>query len=146
MALVAINAVIYVPRNVRMLKIVGVVTTVTCRALEHGVIVRVGMAGGAYVVSASMAGWEWRVLGVVKRRSRPGSRCVTSLARGREELGLRLVARVRGVAVIRLVAPDTRDRQSRVVPVYVAVRALARRHRVRSSQREPGGVVVESCI
>ena len=146
MALVAINAVIYVPRNVRMLKIVGVVTTVTCRALEHGVIVRVGMAGGAYVVSASMVGWEWRVLGVVKRRSRPCSRCVTSLARGREELGLRLVARVRGVAVIRLVAPDTRDRQSRVVPVYVAVRALARRHGVRTGQRECRVGVVEGGV
>src|SRR5438309_7920994 len=124
MALVAINAVIYVPRNVRMLKIVGVVTTVTCRALEHGVIVRVGMAGGANVVSASMAGWEWRVLGVIERRSRPGSRCVTSLARGREELRLRLVARVRGVVVIGLVATNTGDRQSRVVAVHVTVSAL----------------------
>ena len=54
------------------------------------------MAGGAYVVSASMAGWEWRVLGVIESRSRPGSRGVASLARSREELGLRLVARVRG--------------------------------------------------
>src|SRR6476646_9118049 len=104
------------------------------------------MAGGAYVVSASMAGWEWRVLGVIECRSRPGSRGVASLARSREELGLRLVARVRGVVVIRLVAADTRDRQSRVVPVYVAVRALAWRHRVRTSQRECRVGVVEGGV
>jgi len=104
------------------------------------------MAGGAYVVSASMAGWEWRVLGVIECRSRPGSRGVASLARSREELGLRLVARVRGVVVIRLVAADTRDRQSRVVPVYVAVRALARRHRVRTRQRECRVGVVEGGV
>ncbi len=94
------------------------------------------MAGGAYVVSASMAGWEWRVLGVVECRSRPGGRGVAGLARSREELWLRLVARVRGVVVIRLVAADTRDWQSRVVPVYVAIGALARRHCVRTRQRE----------
>jgi len=104
------------------------------------------MAGGAYVVSASMAGWEWRVLGVVERRSRPGSRCVTSLAGRREELGLRLVARVRRVVVIRLMAADTRDRQSRVVPVHVTVRALARRHCMRTRQRECRVGVVEGGV
>jgi hypothetical protein len=35
MALVAINAVIYVARNALMLKVVGIVTTVTCGALEN---------------------------------------------------------------------------------------------------------------
>ena len=104
------------------------------------------MAGGAYVVSASMAGWERRVLGVVERRSRPGSRCVASLAGRREELGLRLVARVRRVVVIRLVAADTRDRQSRVVPVHVTVRALARRHCMRTRQRECRVGVVEGGV
>ena len=104
------------------------------------------MAGGANVVSASMAGWERRVLGVIERRSRPGGRGVASLARSRKELWLRLVARVRGVVVIRLVAADTRDRQSRVVPVYVAVRALARRHCVRTGQRERGVGVVKGGV
>ena len=94
------------------------------------------MAGGAYVVSASMAGWEWRVLGVVERRSRPGGRGVAGLARSREELRLRLVARVRGVVVIGLMAADTRDWQGRVVAVHVAVRALARWHCVRTRQWE----------
>ena len=115
MALVAINAVVHVARYVRVTKVGRVVTTVTCGALEYRVIVRVGMAGGANVVSASMAGWERRVLGVIERRSRPGGRGVASLARSREELRLRLVARVRGVVVIRLMAADARDRQSRVV-------------------------------
>jgi hypothetical protein len=104
------------------------------------------MAGGANVVSASMAGWERRVLGVIERRSRPGCGCVTSLARGREELRLRLVARIRGVVVIGLVATNTRDRQSRVVPVYVAVRALARRHCVRTRQRECRVGVIEGGV
>jgi hypothetical protein len=35
MALVAINAVIYVARDVIMLKVVGIVTTVTSGALEN---------------------------------------------------------------------------------------------------------------
>ena len=104
------------------------------------------MAGGANVVSASMAGWERRVLGVIERRSRPGCGCVTSLARGREELRLRLVARIRGVVVIGLVATNTRDRQSRVVPVYVAVCALARRHCVRTGQRECRVGVIEGGV
>jgi len=104
------------------------------------------MAGGAYVVSASMAGWEWRVLDVVECRASPGSRCVTSLTGGREELGLRLVARVRGVVVIRLMAANTRDRQSRVVAVHVTVSALARRHGMRTRQRECRVGVVEGGI
>jgi len=104
------------------------------------------MAGGADVVSASMAGLEWRVLGVIECRSRPGSRGVASLARSREELWLRLVARVRGVVVIRLMAADTRDRQSRVVAVHVTVSALARRHCVRTRQRECRVGVVEGGV
>ena len=110
------------------------------------------MAGGTYVVSVPMAGWELRVLGVIECRSRPGGRRVASLTGGREELGLRLVARVRGVVVIGLVAADARDRQSRVVAVHVTVSALARRHCVRTRQREcrvgvvEGGVGPDSCV
>ena len=146
MALVAINAVVHVARYVRVTKVGRVVTTVTCGALEHRVIVRVGMAGGAYVVSASVAGWEWRVLRVVERRSRPRGRGVASLAGGREELGLRLVARVRRVVVISLVAADARDRQSRVVPVHVTVSALARGHGVRTRQWEGRVGMVEGRV
>ena len=73
---------------------------------------------------------------MVERRSRPGGRGVAGLARSREELRLRLVARVRGVVVIGLMAADTRDWQGRVVAVHVAVRALARWHCVRTRQWE----------
>ena len=146
MALVAINAVIYVARDAIMIKIVGIVTTVTSGALEDGVIVRVDMAGGAYVVSTPMAGWERRVLRVIERRSGPGGRGVAGLARSREELGLRLVARVRGVVVIGLMTADARDRQSRVVAVHVTVRALAWRYGVRSRQGECRVGVIESGV
>ena len=104
------------------------------------------MAGGAYVVSASMARWEWRVLGVIECRSRPGSHGVASLARSREELLLRTVARVRGVVVIGLMAADACDGQSRVIAVHVAVRALAWWHGVRSRQRERRVGVIEGGV
>ena len=94
------------------------------------------MAGGAYVVSVPVAGWELRVLAVIERRSRPGGCGVASLARSREELLLRTVARVCGVVVIGLMAADACDGQSRVIAVHVAVRALARWHCVVSRQRE----------
>ena len=65
---------------------------------------------------------------------------------GREELWLRRVPGVCAVVVIRLMTADAGCRQSRVVVVYVAVCAFARRHHVRSGQRECGVVVVERRI
>ena len=110
------------------------------------------MARSAYVVSIPVAGWELRVLAVIEGRSRPGGRGVASLARSREELRLRTVARVRGVVVIGLMTADACNGQGRVVAVHVAVRALTRWHRVRSRQWEcrvgvvEGGVGPDRCV
>ena len=112
-------------------------------ALEDGIVVRVGVAGGAHVVGIAVIGRERRVLRVVEGGARPGRRVVTVLARRREELRLRRVSRVRRVVVIGLVAADAGRRQRRVVVVDVAVGAHPRRHRVRAGQGERRGVVVK---
>jgi len=65
---------------------------------------------------------------------------------GREELWLRRVPGVCAGVVIRLMAAETGSRQRGVVVVYVAVCTFARRHHVRSGQRECGVVVVERRI
>ena len=136
MALVTIDAVVNVARDALMLKIVGIVTAVTTGALEDGVVIRVDVAGGANVIRVAVTGWKWRVLGVIERRTRPGTRVMAVLASSREELRLRRMAGVCAGVVIRLVTADAGCRQSRVVVVYVAVCAFARRHHVRSGQRE----------
>lgn len=58
---------------------------------------------------------------MIKRRTRPCAGGVTGLARGREKLRLRGVARVRCVVVIGLVTADAGRRQRRVVAVDMAV-------------------------
>lgn len=129
-----------------MLEIAGVVTTVTSGALEDGVIVGVDVAGGAYAVGVPVRGRERGVLRVIERRSGPGRRGVTVLARSREELGLRAVPRVRGVVVIGLMAADTCGGQRGVVAVHMAVGALAWRYGVRSRQRERCVVVIKGRV
>ena len=56
------------------------------------------------------------------------------------------MTRIGGVVVIRLVAADARRGQRGVVVVDVAIRAHARRHGMRSSQRECRVVMVECRI
>ena len=146
MALVTIDAVVNVARDALMLEIVGIVTAVTTGALEHGVVIRVDVAGGAYVICIAVTGWKWRVLRVIERRIRPRARVMAVLTGSGKELRLRSVARVCAGVVIRLMTADASCRQSRVVVVYVAVCAFARRHHVRSGQRECGVVVVERRI
>ena len=73
----------------------------------------------------------------------PGHRVVTLLARSREScMRHRRGRRV----VVGLMAADAGSRGDVVVVVDVTVRALTRRHGMRSAQREPGGAVVEGCI
>ena len=73
----------------------------------------------------------------------PKHRVVTLLAGGRES-GMRHRRRRR--VVVGLVATDAGGRGDVVVVIDVTVRALTRRHGVRSAQREPSGAVVEGCI
>ena len=130
MALVTIDAVVNVARDALMLKIVGIVTAVTTGALEDGVVIRVDVAGRANVIRVAVTGWKWGVLRVIKRGIRPGTRVMAVLAGSREELRLRRMARICAVVVIRLMTADAGGRQSRVVVVYVAICAFARRHQV----------------
>ncbi len=101
------------------------------------------MARGADVVGVAVTCWELRVLRVIECRARPRSGVVAVLARGREELWLRRMARIRGVVVISLMTANASRRQSRVIPVHMAISALPRRRSMRSSQGEGRVVVVE---
>jgi len=107
------------------------------------VVVAVDVAGCANVIGIAVTGWKWRVLRVIERRIRPRARVMAVLTGGGEELRLRGVARVCAGVVISLMAAETGSRQRGVIVVYVAVCAFARRHHVRSGQREPRGLVVK---
>ena len=148
MALVTIDAVVHIPVDVWVEEVGCVITAMTARALEYGIVVRVRVAHRANTTRGvvGVRGWELRVLGVIERRTRPGGRVVAVLARGREELWLRRVAGVGGVVVISLMAADTGRRHRGVVAVDVAVIAYPRRYRVRTGQREGRIVVVEGRI
>jgi len=73
----------------------------------------------------------------------PLDRVVTLLARGGEA-----DVRHRALRVVKvlLVATDAGAYGEVVVVIDVTVGALARRHGMRTAQREPGGAVVEGCI
>jgi len=143
MALVTIDVVVDIPGNFVVMKVVRVVSTVAARALENGVIIRMGVTGGAHVVGIAVTGWEWRVLRVTKARIQPVVGAMAFLAGRREKLRLREVPWIRCVVVIRLVAADAVYRQSRVIAVDVAVGADPWWHCVGTSQRERCLVVVE---
>lgn len=128
--LVAVDAVVHVTRHIAVLEVGRVIPAMAARALKYRVVVRVDMARRTNVVGVAMTRREGRVLRVIERRTRPGSRVVTVLAGGGEELGLRRVARIRGVVVIGLMATDARGRQRRVIAVDVAIYTLPRRHSV----------------
>ena len=81
--------------------------------------------------------------GVIELAIGPGHRVVTLLASCREP-GMRH-RRGRRV-VVGLMATDAGGYGDVVVVIDVTVRALTRRHGVRSAQREPSGAVVEGCI
>jgi len=144
--LVAVDAVVHIAGHIRVLEVVRVIAAVTTRALENRVIVRVDVAGRANSTSIAVAGRELRVLGMVKARVQPVGSAVAVLARCREELGLRRMARIRRVVVILQVASDARCRQRGVVVVNVAVHTLPRGHGVRPGQRKRGIVVVKGRI
>ena len=146
MALVAIYAVVNISRHSVVLEVIGVISAVATRALKYGIVIRIGMASGAHVVRVAVAGWELCVLCVIEGSAGPSRGVVTILARGREELRLRLVAGIRGVVVVGLVAANAGGWQRRVIVVDVAVGAHPRWRQVRTRQRESRVVVVESGV
>ena len=111
MALVTVDAVVYVPVHVFVTEVSGVVAAVAAGALEYGVVVGIRMARGANTVGVAMVDRESCVLRVIERRTSPGSRVMAGRASGREELRLRRVAGIGGVVVVGLMATDTRGWQ-----------------------------------
>ena len=101
------------------------------------------MAGGTYAISAAVINRELCVLRVIETRVQPVGRGVAVLTSRGEELGLRGVAGIGRVVVIRLMATNASSRKRRVVVVHVAVYALARWNSMRTGQRERRVVVVE---
>ena len=83
--------------------------------------------------------------GVVEFAIGPEHGVMATRARRREMRG-HVVHRAECRVVVGLMAAHARSSGDVVVVIDVAIRTLPRRHRVRSSKREPGGVVVESCI
>jgi len=85
MALIAIDAVVDIAVHLRMTEVVGVVASVTPRALKDRIVAGVDVAARAHAPGTAMAGWELRVLRVVERRVQPISCVMAGLARRREE-------------------------------------------------------------
>lgn len=146
MALVTIHAVVHITVDLVMVEVIRVVASMTLRALEDRIIVRVDVASRAHAICVPVIRGELRVLRVIERRVQPAARCMARLASRREKLRLRRVAGIRCGVVIRLVTADARGRQRRVVVVHVAIGAHPRRHRVHAGQRERRVVVVEHAI
>jgi len=143
MTLVTVDAVVDIPRHVVVLEILRVIAAMTSGALEDGVVVRIGVARRAHIAGIAVAGRERRVLRVVKGGAAPGCRVVAVLAGRWEELRLCRMARIRGVVVVRLVAPDAGRGQRRVIVVDVAVGTNARGHDVGAGKREGRVVVIK---
>ena len=148
MALITINAVVDITADIRVVEIGRVIAAMVMAsgARKDGVVVRTNVARGAHVIRIAVIRRELRVLRVIESRPHPRGRVVAGRARGWEELRLRLVARVRRVVVVRLMAANARDGQRRVIVVDVAVRANPWRHQMRARQRECGVVVVEGGV
>ena len=104
MALITINAVVDIPAHFVVLEIGRVIATMTTGALEHRIVVGIGMARRTDAVGVPVINWELRVLSMVESCARPGSRIVAALARIGEVQRLRRVARVGRVLIISLVA------------------------------------------
>jgi len=136
MALVTVNAVVYVPVNVRVTEIAGIVAAMTPCALEDRVVATVNVARSTLAVSVAVVYRETRVLRVIEGRSSPCARGVAGRAlRRREENGIarRGMCRVGGAVVIALMACNARIAGQAVIVVDVAVGADPRRHCVHAS-------------
>jgi len=143
MALIAVNAVVDVARDLLMAEVVGVIAAVASGALEDRIVARVRVARQAHAVGIAMVDGELRVLRMVERSIRPGSCVVTILATRGEKLRLRGVPRIARLVVVRLVASDACGRQRCVVAIHMALTALPRRNGVRAGQRKRRIGVIE---
>ena len=145
MALIAVDAVVYVALNALVVPIrTGFLMAVG--ALKDRVVVGVDVARRADPVRVSMRDRELRVLGVVERSVQPIGGAVAVLAGGGEELWLRRVPRVGRVVVVRLMAGDAQRAVQRVVVIDMAVGAQPRRHQVQARKGESRSGVVELAV
>ena len=136
MARVAVNAVIDVAADVRVLKIGGVIVPVASGALEDGIVAGIRMAGRADSIGVPVIDVEPRV---IEGRAGPSRRCVAVLA-GRREPGGGVLGIVRPL-VIGLMATVAVGGETRIVIVYVAARAG--NGNVSTSERKRRVVVVK---
>ena len=83
--------------------------------------------------------------GVVEFAIGPKHRVVATLARGRE-MGRHVIHRRSGRVVVGLMATHAGGCGDVVIPVYVTIEALTRRHRVCSGQSKSGAGVVEFAV
>ena len=83
--------------------------------------------------------------GVVEGCVRPEHGIMTGCTRGRER-SRNMVYRRGRIVVIGLMARYASGGRQIVVVGDVAIRTLPRRHQMRTGEREPGAVVVESCV
>ena len=146
MTLVTVDAVVDIARHIVVLEVLRVIAAMTSSALEDGVVVRIGVARRAHIAGIAVAGREWRILRVVKAGAAPGRGVVAVLASRREELRLCRMPGICRVVVIRLVAPDARRGQRRVIVVDVAVGTNARRHGVGAGKGEGRVVVIKGRV
>jgi len=144
--LITVDAVVDIPGDVVVMEIIRVIAAMATGALKYRVVIRICMTRGAHPVRVAVAGRKLRVLRVIERGARPRCRVVAGLARRREELRLRRVARVRGVVVIGLVTTNAGCGQRRVIVIDVTIGTDSWRHGVRAGQRKRGVVVVEGGI
>ena len=105
-ALIAVNAVVDISRNIFVPEIARIVSSVAARALEDGIVVRVRVAGGAHAVSVAMIDGELRILRVIEGGARPCGGVVAVLTCRWEELRLRRMARIARLVVVVLMASD----------------------------------------
>jgi len=145
-ALVAIHTVVHISVDVLVVEIVRVITPMAAGALENRVVIRIRVAGCTNSIRVAMVDRKLRVLRVIERGVQPVGGAMAVLARGREELGLCGMSRIRRVVVVGLVAADARRWQRSVVAVDVAVDARPRWNGMRSGQRERRFVVIEGRV
>jgi len=149
MAVIAVDAVVHIPVDLWVLKIVRVVASVAPCALELRIVTRNQVARCALAICVAMVDGELCVVRVNEPRRRdPCARRMAVGARCREDKGIRRrgVRWIAGVVVIRLMTSDASGGQGRVIAGGVAVAAVGRRHHMQSRQREGSIVVIEGGI
>ena len=130
--------------RIRCTRVVLLVARVAERTIQR--IIPVDMAIGALTRGRGMRSRQREPCRrVIKLAVCPCNRVVAALACGREMRGDVVHRSGRRVVVV-LVASHARGAREVVVVVDVTIGALTRRHGVRSSQREAGGVVIEGSI